>query len=121
MSKDRLSAKQIAGSLRAQQEARKAGVVADRGDLRKHVRRACNWPSVLHVKPYARMARVEDISVGGCRLNVSTFGLECDTLVVVEIPGQGLRLDGIICWKRGDEIGVNFEFGEESRIIPAME
>lgn len=86
-------------------------------DLRRFKRRRAKWPAILHIKPQNRRAVVEDISVGGCKLHVNSHGISVGSTVVVEIPGQKMVLDGRVCWVRFSEIGVDFQYGEESRLL----
>lgn len=112
------SAKAIAASLRGRQTADETNELIDIPERRRHPRRLCSWPAVLHVRPFARHATVQDISISGCRLNVSRFGLRLNAYVVVDIPSQGLKIDGMIVWQRGDEVGIRFDYGEDCVSVP---
>ncbi len=57
---------------------------------------------------------VEDISVGGCRIRVSSNRVDVGESVTVDIPSQQMVLDGMIVWKRHGEAGIQFGYSEAS-------
>lgn len=92
----------------------------ERGDWhekRRFARKRARWSAILHVRPQNRRAVVEDIGVGGCRLHVNSHGIAVGSRVTVEIPDQGMVLDGEVRWVRFSEVGVDFRYGEESRLL----
>jgi len=78
------------------------------GDGRRHKRVRCFLLAAVHHNKYSCECIVEDMSVGGCRLNNTDGQLVVGETVVISIPEQKMSLNGMVMWARGKAAGLCF-------------
>lgn len=78
------------------------------GDGRRHKRAKCFLLAALQHNKYSCECIVEDLSVGGCRLNNTDGLLAIGERVVISIPEQKMSLNGMVMWVRGKTAGLCF-------------
>ncbi|PIP01059.1 hypothetical protein KL86PLE_130267 [uncultured Pleomorphomonas sp.] len=78
------------------------------GDGRKYKRVKCFLLATLQHGKYTCECIVEDMSVGGCRVNNTDGLLAVGEMVVIDIPEQKMSLNGMVMWVRGKAAGLRF-------------
>lgn len=78
------------------------------GDGRHHKRVRCFLLATLRHNKYTCECIVEDMSVGGCRVNNTDGLLVVGETVVIAIPEQKMSLSGMVMWARGKSAGLCF-------------
>lgn len=78
------------------------------GDGRRHKRAKCFLlASVQHAK-YTCECIVENLSIGGCKVNNTNGQLAVGQRVIISIPEQQMSLNGMVMWVRGLAAGLCF-------------
>lgn len=78
------------------------------GDGRRHKRVKCFLLAAVQRNKYTCECIVEDMSVGGCRVNNTDGQFAVGETVVISIPEQKMSLNGMVMWVRGKAAGLCF-------------
>lgn len=78
------------------------------GDGRQHKRVKCFLLASVQHNKYFCECIVEDLSVGGCRINNTDGMLIVGETVIVTIPEQDMALNAMVMWARGRAAGLCF-------------
>ncbi|WP_143741471.1 PilZ domain-containing protein [Pleomorphomonas diazotrophica] len=78
------------------------------GDGRRHKRAKCFLLATVQHNKYTCECIVEDMSVGGCKVNNTDGQLAIGQSVVISIPEQNMSLNGMVMWVRGKAAGLCF-------------
>ncbi|WP_026783668.1 PilZ domain-containing protein [Pleomorphomonas koreensis] len=77
-------------------------------DGRQHKRVLCFLLATVQHNKYTFECIVEDMSVGGCKVNNTDGLLTIGETVVINIPEQKMSLNGMVMWVRGKMAGLCF-------------
>lgn len=78
------------------------------GDGRRHKRAKCFLLASVQHNKYTCECIVEDLSIGGCRVNNTNGQLAVGQRVIISIPEQQMSLNGMVMWVRGSTAGLCF-------------
>ncbi len=78
------------------------------GDGRQHKRVKCFLLATVQHNQYSCECIVEDMSIGGCRVNNTDGLLTVGETVIINIPEQKMSLNGMVMWAHGKMAGLRF-------------
>lgn len=82
--------------------------VVHEGEARKAARKICQWRAMLRFGVMEVGCIVEDIGIGGCRVQLFSGKIRVGTSLSVCVPVHDKVFRGKVVWKRGDEAGISF-------------
>lgn len=86
-------------------------------DRRRHPRKDCRWRAVIYRNSQILDCLVVNYSKGGCRLSFAKAApLQVGDYIALELAERGLSFDGMVAWKSGQDVGVEF-ITEKSRHV----